>query len=74
MSSWMFDMLMILIAVPVLGFIFFKLTFSSTEALRREMAEQTKPRFDRREAERMERRKQKTAPPADHERRINARR
>ncbi len=74
MGSWMFDMLLVLIAVAVMGFIFFKLAFSSSEANRREMAGRPRPRFERREAERVERRHQKTAPPEGQERRVGPRR
>lgn len=74
MSSWIFDMALVGIAVLVMAYVFFKLVFSSSEAERREMAGRPKPRFERREAERVERRRSKQGAPGGEERRVGPRR
>lgn len=74
MGSWILDMLLVAVTVLVMGFIFFKLVFSSTEETRREQALKPKPRFERREAERVERRRHQGSAPEGRERRVAARR
>jgi len=74
MGSWIFDMVLVSIAVLVMAYVFFKLVFSSSEAERREMAGRPKPRFERREAERTERRRENLGSPQGAERRVGPRR
>lgn len=74
MSAWMFDMLLVVVAVLLMAVVIYKLLFSAEEEARREMALRPGPRFDRREAELRERRKQTGVPPDGVERRIGPRR
>jgi len=74
MGSWMFDMLMVVIAVTAMGYVFFKLAFSSSEDARRNATLKPPPRFNRREAERGDRRQKKEPAPEGVERRVGPRR
>lgn len=74
MAAWMVDMILVALAVLVMGFIFYKLVFSADEDSRREMALKPKPRFERREAERKDRRKSSGPAPDGVERRVGPRR
>ena len=74
MAAWMFDLFLTALAVLVLGFVFFKLMFSSSEEARRELALRPKPRLERREAERKDRRRRTAESPTGAERRVGARR
>lgn len=74
MESWMLDMSLLVIAVLCMAYALFKLLFSSTEANRRELAAKPRPTFERRDAERVDRRRRKGTPPMGTERRIGPRR
>jgi len=70
----MFNILLVAVAVSTMGFIFFRLAFFSTEDSRREMAGRPRPRFERRETERSDRRQSKGQAPNGQERRVGPRR
>ena len=74
MESWMLDMGLMAVAVLLMVYAVFKLLFSSSEAQRRELAARPRPTFERREAERTDRRQRHGAPPAGVERRVAPRR
>lgn len=74
MGSWIFDLAMVSVAVAVMGFVLYKLMFSAKEEARRELHLQPKPRFERREPERTDRRMRRQPPPSGIERRVNQRR
>lgn len=65
----------VLLAIAVFGYIFYLLAFSGKEEARREAHENVHRGFERREAERVERRiDNKGPPPPGEERRTSARR
>ena len=74
MESWMFDLAMVSLAVLIMAVIIFKWMFSATEDQLRQAAARPRPRFERREAERHDRRRRKAAAPAGQERRVSQRR
>lgn len=74
MESWMFDLVLTAITTAVMAFVFFKLVFSSEEHVRRELAARPSLRLDRREAERVERRRRNLGAPGGVERRVSQRR
>ena len=74
MGAWIFDMLLVVLAVTLMAIVVYKLLFSAEEETRREMTLRPEARFDRREAETRDRRKLVTAPPDGIERRVGPRR
>lgn len=74
MGNWMFDLALVSIAVLLMAFGMYKLLFSATEESRRETALRPRPRFERREAERQDRRQRRVSPHKGQERRVSTRR
>lgn len=74
MGNWIFDLALMSIAVLLMAFGMYKLLFSASEESRRESALRPKPRFERREAERQDRRQRRASPPQGQERRVSPRR
>lgn len=74
MGVWMLDLVLVSLAVVLMVYVFYKLMFSADEQARREMALRPRPRFDRREAERVERRSVEETPPEGLDRRVGDRR
>lgn len=63
MGAWILDLVLISLAVLLMAFAFYKLMFSATEETRRELSLRPRPRFERREPELKDRRKQQLALP-----------
>lgn len=74
MEAWMLDLALLVLAVMMMAVAVYKLLFSADEAARREEDQRPRPRFDRREAERVERRRERRGPPGGIERRQAVRR
>ena len=74
MGHWIFDLMLVTLAGLFMAYVVYKLVFSADEYRRRELALRPKPRFERREPERTERRIGRQALPNGIERRVNGRR
>lgn len=75
MQNWLLEIIEIVIAVLVMGFIFFRLAFSGKEDARRQAAVNGHRGFERRDAEQRDRRRSDLGPPpGSSDRRVNRRR
>lgn len=74
MGMWILDLVLVLMAVLLMAFVFYKLMFSAKEQTRRELALRPRPQFERREPERNDRRRRHLTPPNGIERRVSPRR
>mgnify|MGYP000972649463 CR=1 FL=1 len=74
MDSWIFDAILVSIAVLLMLFAVYKLLFSAEEQARRDLLMRPKPRFERRQAERADRRQRSEPPPEGIDRRVSQRR
>ena len=74
MDNWMFELALVSVAVVLIAVGLYKLLFSAAEESRRETALRPRPRFNRREVERSDRRQRRASPPNDQERRVASRR
>ncbi len=74
MDAWMLDFALLLLAVTMMAVAVYKLLFSAEEQARREEATRPKPNFERRDAERVDRRRELRDPPGGIERRVALRR
>jgi len=74
MDAWMLDFALLVLAVMMMGVAIYKLLFSAEEEARREQELRPKPGFERRSAERVDRRRDWRGPPAGIERRQSIRR
>lgn len=74
MDAWMLDFALLVLAVTMMAVAVYKLLFSAEEEARREQSYRAKPNFERRSAERVDRRREWRGPPAGIERRQSIRR
>ena len=75
MQSWYVSFIEISLALLVMGYIFFRLVFSSKEAARRGAAANARRGFERREPETLDRRRDDKGPAvAEADRRVGPRR
>lgn len=74
MEVWMLDFALLVLAVLMMAVALYKLLFSESTEEPRNAAPPGKPRFERRDAERVDRRRELRAPPGGIERRQMVRR
>ncbi len=74
MGAWMIDLMLLGAAVLLMGYALYQWMFSATEFAAREQDRRKRPVFERREAERVDRRKQQLPLASGIERRRGPRR